>query len=126
MNSSTNSTQDRNTCISETTIYISYLAIGGVAIIGNAFIIILALKFTKRKSLHHLIINMAFSDILVVATFIHRVVGNTLPNNMNNAFIANTICKILFHTIQMPLTTPVVNKRFLLLILGYQVVLGIH
>lgn len=35
-------------------------------VVGNIFIIVLAAKFTVRKSLHHLIINMAVSDVLLI------------------------------------------------------------
>ncbi|KXJ06544.1 hypothetical protein AC249_AIPGENE1389 [Exaiptasia diaphana] len=33
---------------------------------GNIFVIVLALKYTVRKNLHHLIINMAVSDTLMI------------------------------------------------------------
>lgn len=39
---------------------------GGFAIFGNVFIILLAVNYTKRKSMHRMIINMALSDTLVV------------------------------------------------------------
>ncbi|KXJ22908.1 Bombesin receptor subtype-3 [Exaiptasia diaphana] len=41
--------------------YALFLALG---IFGNIFVIILALKYTVRKNLHHLIVNMAVSDAL--------------------------------------------------------------
>ncbi|KXJ08028.1 hypothetical protein AC249_AIPGENE28355 [Exaiptasia diaphana] len=33
---------------------------------GNIFVIVLAMKYTVRKNLHHLIINMAVSDSLFI------------------------------------------------------------
>ena len=39
--------------------------VGAIGILGNAFIIVLALKYTIRKNLTHLIVSMAVADILV-------------------------------------------------------------
>ena len=35
------------------------------SIFGNIFVVILAVKYTVRKNLHHLIINMAVADLLL-------------------------------------------------------------
>jgi len=42
--------------------------VSAFGISGNIFVILLAVKYTVRKNLHHLIINMAVSDILVILT----------------------------------------------------------
>lgn len=39
---------------------------GMFGIIVNVFVIVLAVKYTGRKNLHHLIVNMAFSDTVVI------------------------------------------------------------
>jgi len=50
------------------------LSVSGI--IGNTFVIILVAKFTVRKNLHHLIINMCVADIVVV--FISGLPGLTV------------------------------------------------
>lgn len=53
---------------------VTVLSTGACGIFGNVFIIILAIKFTLRRNLHHLIINMAMADTTVVlATFLLEV-----------------------------------------------------
>lgn len=42
------------------------LFVGGFGILNNVFIIVLALKYTTKKNLHHLILNMAVADALLV------------------------------------------------------------
>ena len=56
-----------------------------------------ALKPTRRSTLHHLIVNMAVSDILVVITFVYKMFGSPLPDNINY-IPANIICKLVLHT----------------------------
>lgn len=46
------------------------IIVGAVGIICNIFIIVLALKYTERKNLHYLIINMAVSDIIFIFTLV--------------------------------------------------------
>ena len=46
----------------------SIFFVGACGIFGNIFIIVLAIKYTVRRNLHHLIINMAIADILVVTS----------------------------------------------------------
>ena len=55
-----------------------------------------ALKPTRRSTLHHLIVNMAVSDILVVITFVYKMFGSPLPDNINY-IPANIICKLVLH-----------------------------
>lgn len=77
--------------------FFSVFLVGGCGIFGNVFIIILAVKFTVRKNLHHLIINMAVADTLVVLGLI--CVG--LPRMLDYAMWAdikmmsgNTLCRL--------------------------------
>ncbi|KXJ11727.1 G-protein coupled receptor-like K2 [Exaiptasia diaphana] len=42
---------------------------------GNIFVIVLAMKFTERKNLHHLIINMAVSDTLFILMNLTEDIG---------------------------------------------------
>jgi len=52
--------------LNKTLQHVAVFIFGGFGIIGNIFIIVLALKYTVKRNLHHLIINMAVSDTLVV------------------------------------------------------------
>lgn len=47
--------------------------VSALGIFGNVFIIVLALKYTVRKNLHHLIINMAVSDTVFIAMILFFV-----------------------------------------------------
>ena len=42
------------------------IVIGGIGILTNIFIIVLAVEYTVRTTLHHLIANMAVSDSMVI------------------------------------------------------------
>lgn len=53
----------------ELTLQIAALSIlGGFGVLGNVFTIVIATKYTARKNLHFLIVNMAVSDTLVIIT----------------------------------------------------------
>jgi len=55
---------------------------------SNIFIIVLAVKYTARKNLHHLIVNMAVSDALFLMNcFLFQII---------KVHLGDTICKILF------------------------------
>jgi len=45
----------------------TFFILGGMGISGNIFIIVIAVKYTVRRNLHHLIINMAVSDTLIIS-----------------------------------------------------------
>jgi len=59
---------DNNTDLNSDNIIkiITFFIVGGFGIIGNIFFIVLAVKFTVKRNLHHLIINMAVSDTLII------------------------------------------------------------
>ena len=42
------------------------MVIGGIGILNNIFIVVIAVGYTVRKNLHHLIVNMAVSDTFVI------------------------------------------------------------
>jgi len=67
---------------------IMFLCIVGV--ISNIFIIVLAAKYTVRKNLHHLVINMAVSDVIFLILSANR----TLQNNNYNVmlFVPGGVC----------------------------------
>lgn len=60
---------------------------GGFGIFGNIFIIVLAVKYTVRRSLHHLIISMAAADILVaLATFGLWIIESLFEQKWSNIY----------------------------------------
>ena len=75
------------------------LVLGGLGIFGNAFVIVLAVKYTVTKRLHFLIINMAVADTLVVVINIYnfvifRFLTHSVWNDLHET-IAQTLCKAL-------------------------------
>lgn len=62
-------------------------------LIGNVIIIILAVKFTVRKKLHHLIISMAFGESLIVALILLRatVVSNIISCKIVSFFMGTSV-----------------------------------
>ena len=74
MNGSANITQDYYYCkyykpdsdVVRTVKIITISLLTGLGVLGNIFAIVVAAKYTVRKNLHHLIINMAVSDILFI------------------------------------------------------------
>ncbi|XP_020903260.1 melanocortin receptor 5-like [Exaiptasia diaphana] len=99
-----NNTQDETYCKfhepdSSTERWIKFIALLvfiGIGFIGNVFVIILAVKFTVKRSLHFLIINVAVADILFdLANLFFEVTAffrYDLYNRVNVA-LAETFCK---------------------------------
>ena len=63
------------------------LVIGGLGILNNVFIIIIAARYTVRKNLHHLIVNMSVSDTLVVLMICIDNIRNVLKGWWNRKFV---------------------------------------
>lgn len=57
---------------------------GGFGILGNIFIIVLAVKYTVRRSIHHLIIIMAAADILVVIMTFGVEIASLFEKKLSN------------------------------------------
>jgi len=77
---------------------VALLSTGLLGICGNIFIVVLAAKYTARKNLHHLIVNMAVSDTLVVLTTLF----NNVPKIVDNyswmkilIFGGDTLCQVI-------------------------------
>ncbi|KXJ25623.1 G-protein coupled receptor 54 [Exaiptasia diaphana] len=84
----------KNTHLFEISKFAVIAILAAIGIAGNTFIIILAAKYTERKSLHCLIINMAVSDIVFVIMHILRdVVIYRLTNPPQ--ILADYFCKIV-------------------------------
>lgn len=67
------------------------LVLGIGSLVGNLLVILLAVRYVKRRNLNYLIINMAVSDILVVVVF---ALGDfSLPSGTSEN-IANFVCKL--------------------------------
>lgn len=66
---------------------------GGLGFFGNIFVILLAAKYTVRRNLHFLIINMAVSDIFVIITIILYASGIIGYKIWNDNIAANFRCK---------------------------------
>ena len=64
---------------------------------GNIFVIILAMKYTVRKNLHHLIINMAVSDSLFILIILTRLIewlsDNKLVLKYPGGILGDILCK---------------------------------
>jgi len=135
-NSSFNELHDSTRCtIIETSLthllkIFAMFLFGGIGIISNIFIIVLAVKYTERRSLHHLIINMAVSDTLVVVTMffyklpqmfssdfwgeIWMILGNTpciFAINATNSTILSSFFTLLTITIQRFSATSLKTSR---------------
>lgn len=59
----------RETELIRTTKIMSVIVVGGFALFGNIVIILLSAKYTLRKNINYMIINMAASDMLVVIMY---------------------------------------------------------
>lgn len=94
MNISNFSQYDR-TCMERNTHMTVQLAISLVlgigSLVGNLLVILLTVKYIKRRNLQYLIINMAVSDVLVVVVF---AMGDfSLPSGTSEN-LANFVCKL--------------------------------
>ncbi|XP_020906338.1 mu-type opioid receptor-like [Exaiptasia diaphana] len=93
----TNSTHKTSSCIPNKHVFdygkdTSFMFFGGLGVIGNIFIIILAVKYTKRKNLHYLIINMAVSDILIAVLYTTETSIIFIPSKTPEV-LAIIVCK---------------------------------
>jgi len=77
--------------------YIAMIFLCVFGILSNIFIIVLAVKYTVRKNLHHLIINMAVSDALFLEiSLLHEIsrryhIEQFYPNGVGG----DIICKVI-------------------------------
>ncbi|KXJ11719.1 hypothetical protein AC249_AIPGENE12641 [Exaiptasia diaphana] len=64
---------------------------------GNIFVIVLAVKYTVRKNLHHLIINMAVSDSLFILMVLTEDIGWLSNSNLSltypDGILGDILCK---------------------------------
>ncbi|KXJ10103.1 Gastrin/cholecystokinin type B receptor [Exaiptasia diaphana] len=72
---------------------------GGFGILNNVFIIVLALKYTTTKNLHHLIINMAAADILTVLMMsglkLPSILDRDIWSDIKTISGGDIVCKVL-------------------------------
>lgn len=85
---------------SEVTINVKLTAVGLVSLFGlmaNIFVITLAVKYTVRKNLHHLIIGMAVSDtliILIVPFFYAQRITDFKTSLFPQGSLGGFLCKV--------------------------------
>ena len=76
----------------------SVVVVGGFALFGNVLIVLLAAKYTVRKNIHYMIINMALSDIFVVLMFSSRQIQSTSSHgifyNIYDQITVDILCKV--------------------------------
>ncbi|XP_031561505.1 P2Y purinoceptor 8-like [Actinia tenebrosa] len=110
MNGSDNLTQSSLSCFSVpdshlvlTVKIMAILLVGGFAVFGNILIIFLAARFTVKRNIHHLIINMAVSDILIAVVFSYDLLTFLLRlphlcDLWDNDVLAITICTAAYYS----------------------------
>jgi hypothetical protein len=85
------------------------LLVGGLGIFGNVLIILLAVKYTVRKNIHYLIVNMAISDVLVVFVDSTEILLRLFTYNIwdhDGGIAAQIYCKMInFSLCAFPLAT---------------------
>ncbi|XP_031572073.1 neuropeptide Y receptor type 1-like [Actinia tenebrosa] len=108
MNGSDNLTQSSLSCFSVpdshlvlTVKIMAILLVGGFAVFGNILIIFLAARFTVKRNIHHLIINMAVSDILVAIMYSYHNIRSLLRlpyfwELWDNDVFGNILCKAYY------------------------------
>lgn len=91
---------DDDQTLKRTSKIMAIILVGGFALFGNILIILLATRYTVRKNINYMIINMAVSDMLVVVMFSSLRIRES-ANNLNYPFIdvndqniADIICKM--------------------------------
>lgn len=70
--------------------------IGGFGVFGNVFTIVLVAKYTIRRTLHFLIINMAVSDIAVIIMTIIASTSTLDYRLWDDVFVVAIGCKTMF------------------------------
>ena len=82
--------------LKKTVKYIAVLFLCALGILNNIFIVVLAVKYTVRKNLHHLIINMATSDALYLTIQLWYKVSSKyhIQSYYPVGFWGDMLCKI--------------------------------
>lgn len=92
----TNANSDVSTELLVKIIFITLLGVFGFC--SNVLIIIFAVKYTIRKNLHHLIINIAIADALVIIVDLYYILPDLLEysiyNGLPRGIFADGLCKV--------------------------------
>lgn len=90
-----------------------FLLLVVLSVFGNIFIIILAVKYTARKNLHHLIINMAVSDTIfaIFSMFNYIYVENivTISKGLSGVVLGGFSCKFVPYVCNVSITVSFVT-----------------
>lgn len=69
--------------------------VGGFGLFGNIFTIVVAAKYTVRRNLHFLIINMAISDTLVIVMHLLDALISIMKYKLHDNITAVLYCKLV-------------------------------
>lgn len=81
-----------------------FVLVGVLGIFGNVFAILLATKYTVRKNLHHLIVNMAVSDtlfIVMMSFFVTQHLSKETFSLYPGGLFGSILCKSSFFLVHV-------------------------